>query len=209
MYQTTLRIFAIVSALLVFQSNSLGGLVISTSPSNPEFGANSGVQHLDVSIYSDNSPVLGNGLSLVIDFSLDGGAVFDTPNAGTFGGVNFLGNGNINFTPLNIGDPPPSSFLSAGSSGFLSIEFNSSQAMPTVSTLFARLNIDTTGLAVGTYGVNVDNVDFGLFNQSGTVQIGSFQITAVPEPNSIALLATAGAMGAWVRKRRLAKKSHP
>ena len=64
----------------------------------PTFSANSGIQSINV--FANSSNVIGEtGVVLGADFTLGGGAVFNSPNAGTFGGTGFIGNGNLDATP--------------------------------------------------------------------------------------------------------------
>lgn len=171
---------------------------ILTIASGSVFQANTGIQSVDVFAKS-NTSATGNSMSA--DFSLGGGAQFaSTP--GTFGGVGFVGAGNIMTGPGSSifsrvpGDP---------SNALLGIEFISLQTAPATNTRIATLSIDTANLAVGDYAININSTFFG--GNPGTVVNGSFAITAVPEPASLLTVAlTLG--GAWLGRRRLKKMTH-
>jgi hypothetical protein len=166
---------------------------VSISP-GASFASGSGTRSVDVVARSDAAD---SGLTTTVDFALGGGAKFDTPNAGTFGGTGFLGEGNIVSSGSSFLRDP----LNASVSN-LSIEFTNPQLIPSTNTRLATLSIDITGLAVGTYAINITGVDLG--GNPGTFNSGSFQITAVPEPSSL-LAVGIGLGGLWIR-RKLARR---
>ena len=124
------------------------------------------------------------------------GAVFNTPNAGTFGGLGFLGNGNIALGGSSFDRDP-----GLANTGYLNINFNASQNVSTLTPL-ATLLVNTTGLADGNYSITSTSGFFGL-NKIADAS-GSFSIvTAVPEPSSMLLLSSLGIMvSGWYRVRR-------
>lgn len=182
------------------------------------FNADSGVQQITVFASStlgggENIPTIG------ADFFLSRGTgtgtpVFNAPNAGLFGGTIVggpdnglarLGDGNINTTAnassfdRDTVDP---------SVGTLNLTFqNLNQAVTSAPTPLATLLINTNGLGTGSFNISAENGFFGA-NSIPTVS-GTFNITAVPEPTSIALLTVAigGVFGRKVLRRRTKKSA--
>ena len=183
-------------ACVLFASAGKADFIL-TIASGSVFQANTGIQSVDVFAQSNTS---ATGFSMTAGFSLSGGAVFDSPNAGTFGGVGFIGESNINnatsFLQRNTVDP---------SNAALSIDFVGLQTAPATNTRIATLRIDTTNLAVANYTININSTFFGV--NPGTAVNGSFAITAVPEPGSLLTVAL-GLGGAWLGRRRLKKMTH-
>lgn len=151
------------------------------------FAPNSGIQAIDVLVSSDASD---NTLFLIADFQLAAG-VFPVA-AGTFGQPGMVGFGNIQ-------DPPASQFVSAGNnSATLSLDFTNAQPIPAADTLIARMFIDTTGVAIGTYAIQVTSLSTQV---GGSSVNGSFTISPVPEPSSLSLLGIAGLFA--LRRRKI------
>jgi len=89
-------------------------------------------------------------------------------------------------------------------SGAMSIDFTAAQSFgsfPASSpVLLGNLMVDTTALAAGTYTFTIDSVPGGnAFNITDSV--GSFQVTAVPEPTTM-LTAALGFGVVMYRRRR-------
>jgi hypothetical protein len=141
------------------------------------FQINSGVKSVDILVRSNAADT---SLFLIADFELAAG-VFPT-TAGEFGQAGMLGVGNIQF-------PPASQFVSTGDNkATLSLDFTNPQLFPDVDTVLARMFIDTTGLAIGTYEIRVTSSATEV--TTSTVN-GSFTIAAVPEPGSLCFLGVA------------------
>ena len=186
-------VLGLLLASVLLASSGKADFILSIA-SGSEFQANSGIQSVDVFALSNTA---ATGLSMTADFSLGGGAVFDSPNAGTFGGAGFIGESNINIGSSfllrnNLGGDP--------SNAALSIEFIGLQTAPATNTRIATLSINTANLAVGNYAININRTNFGI--STGTFTNGSFAITSVPEPGSLLTVAL-GFGGAWIGRRRL------
>ena len=187
-------VLGLLAGFVMFASSANAAIVLSVvSPGAPVTAG---------TLLNVNVLALGNaadsGIVTTADFSLSGG-IFTGPNAGTFGLTGMIGNGNINAAGSSFLRDPGNSSLAN-----LSIEFNTSQLFPAGDQLFATLAIDTTGLAGGTYNINITNAD--LDGNPGTFSGGTFTITAVPEPTSI-LTAGFGLVGLWYGRRRMKKKA--
>lgn len=152
------------------------------------FAPNSGIRAIDVLVRSNAADT---SLFLTADFQLSAGVFPAT--AGVFGEVGMVGAGNIQ-------DPPASQFVSAGNnSATLSLDFTSAQLFPAADTLLARMFIDTTGLATGTYAIQVTAFASQVVGSS-TVN-GSFTISNVPEPSALCLVGVASLYALRRRKR--------
>jgi len=180
----------------VFTSSANATVILSFG--NPEtFVSGSGIRSINVFANS----TLGAGesaISIGADFVLGGGAVFNAPNAGTFGGAGFLGAGNIQ-PASSFGRDPAQAFFNTG---YLNMIFVSNQNVPSAQTPLATLLVNTNGLAVGNYSITSTNGFFGLGNIADTSS--SFNITAVPEPTSIALLGVG--IGGFLTRRVLRRR---
>jgi hypothetical protein len=177
---------------------SVSGAAVILSFGAPQtFASNSGIQSINV--FANSTIGAGESASSIgADFDLSGVAIFNTPNAGTFGGVGFLGNGNI-ITGSSSFDRDPG----LSNTGYLNINFSAPQTVSSAATPLATLLVDTTGLASGTYSINATNGFFGLGTISNAT--GSFTIAAIPEPTSMALLSLA--IGGVVGRRLLRRRS--
>ncbi len=191
-----------------------GGLVFSVAP-GASFVEGSGVQQ--VGIFTSGSPAAqAVNAAITVDFvNLSpgtGGAwnFLPGPNgAGSFGQSGWLGSGGALGTLSTT--PGASSFTLAAGLGQLSLDFALGTSIPTTGAQIATINVNTSALGVGTYNIGirtaeVDNtVQFG--NVNTPTAIGSFSITAVPEPSSMVLmgLSVAG-FGAYARFRKGKKK---
>jgi hypothetical protein len=220
--KTVYYLLAVVISCSFLTASGNAALTLTFSPPKTFF-TNSGIQPIEVFVIS--SVATGEARAQIGgDFTLGNvgasQAVFNSPNAGTFGGVGFLGNGNIlsqasAFTPdlvlanvasLNInfgtveqafdefGDPI---LDGQGNPTFEMVP--AAQRVPNTTTALATLLINTNGLAVGSYSINFTAGFFG----SNTIAnaSSSFNITAVPEPSSFLLLAICSA-GIYYRHRR-------
>ena len=201
----------IVSSLLslalcwaVFTS-SAGAAIIFTFGAPQTFVTDSGIRSINVFANSTLAAGESTGITIGADFVLGGGAIFNGPNAGTFGGASFLGAGNIIggiTSTFNRDD-------SAGNLnvGNLNIVFVNSQNVFSGQTPLATLLVDTTGLAAGNYTINTT---FG-FTQFGGIAnaASSFNVTAIPEPTSMALIGVAigGVFGRRVLRKRKAARA--
>jgi len=194
-------VFGFIVACGMVVSTANAAVVITFGPV-PTFVTNTGIRSIDVFA---NSTLPGGQVGAVLgaDFVLGNGAIFDSPNAGSFGGPGFIGNGNINPVASSFERDPNPVFSNVG---YLNITFqNFAQTVTDTPTPLATLLVDTTGLAAGSYSVNVINGFFGAANIADVSS--SFNVTAVPEPSSLALLGLASC-GALVKyRKRLGKKA--
>jgi len=173
---------------------SLGNAALILSFENPTtFIPNGGIQSINV--FARSSLPAGESVStLGADFTLGGGAVFNTPNAGTFGGAGFTGFGNIN--------PGASSFdretaVGSANVGYLNITFqNFAQQFTNTPTPFATLLVNP--LSLQSFSISATNVFAGA-NSLATVSIVA---TAVPEPTTLAMVAVIGLVGIAHRRFR-------
>jgi hypothetical protein len=188
-------LLGLVIACEMFVSLGSAAIIISFG-APPSFQTNSGIQSIPVFA---NSTLVGGevGVGIAADFALGGGALFNTPNAGTFGDPGFIGNGNINFGASSFDrDTTPGSF----NIGSLNLTFqNFAGSIPNTPTPLATLLVNTANLALANYPISVTNGFFGIGSIANAS--GSFSITAVPEPSSI-LLCGLGVAGLWYQRRR-------
>jgi len=196
-------ILGLVIACGMFASTGNAAVTL-TFGAAPTFVADSGIQSINV--FANSSLVAGEAsVVLGADFTLGGGALFNSPNAGTFGGPGFIGNGNLDPTPgasTFDRDTTPAFF----NTGYLNINFNSAQTVTNSSTPLATLLVNTNGLTQGNYTISVTSGFFG----AGTIAdtSSSFNITAVPEPGTILTVGLC-AVGFWYRQRRAKKLKQP
>jgi hypothetical protein len=191
--------FALVTMLVSLICQAQAALVISFGAPQT-FSTNSGIQPLTVFVNSTESggetePAIG------ADFTLSGGAVFNSPSAGNYGASGFVGFGNINSVASSFDrDTNPG----LENVGYLNINFaNSAGNVPDAITPLATLLINTNGLATGTYSISATSGFFGL--DSIPDAVGSFNITAVPEPSSM-IAAMFGLSFISAGTRRLRRK---
>lgn len=95
----------------------------------------------------------------------------------------------------------------------LRADSNAPISTPFTNQIVAEFFVDTTGVAVGEYQVDLENADLGISSnflggEAGTIATmlnsGTLNVAAVPEPGSLLLLSIAGtAVAARVRSRRL------
>ena len=198
-------LFSLAVCLAVFTS-SASAAVIFTFGAPQTFNTDSGVQSINVFANS----TLGAGESAVSiggDFVLGGAARFNSPNAGTFGGAGFLGNGNIALGGSSFDRDTNAGFENTG---YLNINFNAAQQVGNAPTPLATLLVNTNGLAAGNYAITVTNGFFGLGTIADASSSFNIQVTAVPEPTSIALLGVAigGVFGGRILRKRKAARAN-
>ena len=184
-------VLSVVIAFGMFASSGNAALVLSFE--NPTFILNGGIQSINV--FARSSLPAGELVSTIgADFTLGGGAVFNTPNAGTFGGFGFTGSGNIN--------PGASSFdreTAVGSEnvGYLNITFqNFAQQFTNTPTPFATLLVNP--LSLQSFSISATNAFAGLDSLANA----SVMATAVPEPTTLAMVAVIGLVGIAHRRFR-------
>lgn len=176
---------------MLFASSANAAIVLSiNSPVAPVLAGDT----LNVQVFV-RGDAGDNGIALTADFGLSGG-FFNSP-AGLFGQPGMVGAGNI-FAPGSSFNRDVNDFSLA----YLSIDFLDTQFLPVADSLLAVLSINTTGLAAGTYDINVINAD--LNGNIGTFSGGSFTV-AVPEPTSM-LTVGLGMAGLWYGRRRMKSK---
>ena len=184
-------------------------LVLSVAP-GLSFVEGSGVQQINVFARSTTGLDAGT-------LSLGGFFTFDTATAGNF--VDALVNGPplsgftsgpFNFssaaTLANINGAGTTSAIDPGNSrsALVSIDYTSAQLFTTTPSLLGSFSFDVGTLAVGNYNIVID----GVFATGPDVEnsFGTLSITAIPEPSSVAFLATLGCIGLvgrrW-KKRKL------
>lgn len=74
----------------------------------------------------------------------------------------------------------------------------------TTDQLYGRLTLDTTGVALGTYTMSLDQLNANSPTLAGLPVQGfnaTYTITAIPEPSSVLLVSAVGLYG-WRRARR-------
>jgi hypothetical protein len=169
------RIVCLLVALCCICDSASADIVLTAGTGT--FQMNSGVKSIDILVRSNAADT---SVFLIADFELAAG-VFPT-TAGEFGQSGMVGVGNIQFSPA-------SQFVSAGDNrATLSLDFTNPQLFPEFDTVLARMFIDTTGLAIGTYEIRVTSSASEV--ATSTVN-GSFTIAAVPEPGSLCFLGVA------------------
>ena len=185
-------------------TSSAGAAIIFTFGAPQTFVTNSGIRSINVFANSTLAAGESTGITIGADFVLGGGAIFNGPNAGTFGGATFLGTGNIIGITSTFNRDDEGGNLNVGN---LNMVFVNPQNIFPDQTPLATLLVDTTGLAVGNYTINTT---LG-FTQFGGIAnaASSFNITAIPEPTSMALigLAIGGIFGRRVFSKRKAARA--
>jgi hypothetical protein len=183
-----MRIFGLIVALVALCSNANAGIILTVG--NGSFAQGAGTATIDVFVRSDaNDSTAG----LEVAFDLTQGGTFNAV-PGSFG-AGFFGAGNLT---------GGSGFVTASpfTSSVLNLEFTTSQLFPSSDVKIATLSIDKTGLGEGTYSI----VASGLFTEAAvnTSFNGSFTITAVPEPTTLAFLgfACSGVVGSRLIRRK-------
>lgn len=199
-----MRLLGLLLGLAVVCSNANAAIILSIAQNAGPFGLGAGPISIDVFARTDGLAG-GNTSDVVIaDFGLNQGQF--SPVAGTIGGAGFLGEGNLQGTSFLGRDPADATNRTVN----LSLDFTNPQLFPGADQRIATLNIDTTGLGAGTYNVFI--VPGSLATQGGTTSQGvngSFIISAVPEPTSIALLSVVvgGVFGRRLLRSRKARAS--
>ncbi len=174
------------SGLLALLAQAASAAIFVTAD-NVVFQENSGIRPVDIFIRSNASD---SSLFLSVDFQISAGTIPVT--AGEFDLNGMVGQGNIQA-------PPASLFVGNGTDiSTLSLDFTNAQLFPDVDTVIARMFIDTTGLAVGVYDINV----LGVASQAGGSGVnGTFTISAVPEPSTFALVGLTAFSLVGIRRR--------
>lgn len=199
-----MRILGLLLGLAVICSNANAAIIMTISTGST---FNVGAGPISIDVFAKTDGLAGGNTSDVViaDFGLTQGSF--SAVAGTFGEAGFLGAGNFQGTSFLGRDPADATNRTVN----LSLDFTNPQLFPSSDQRLATLNIDTTGLAAGTYNVFV--VPGSLATQGGTTSSfsnGSFTlISAVPEPTSIALLSVVvgGVLGRKVLRRRKDKSA--
>ncbi len=190
------RLLTALAVVLLVSANAkraFSDVVVTVDTGN--FVADSGVQLLDIFVHS-TTPLSSDHLIVFFNYT-DAGNAFSSP-AGVFGQNGHLGFGNLD---------PASAFVKlAGSGSVLNLEFMPLETIPNTQTLLAQFSIDTTGLAPGFYGIGVTSV-MASGDPAFTGVGGGYNVTAVPEPGSMAVLGLLGGAAAWKRRRSKAQKA--
>jgi hypothetical protein len=195
-----MRILGLLLGLVVICSNASAEIIMTIGSGT--FNAGAGPVSIDV--FARSTAGNESALAFIADFRLATQGKFANP-PGTFGGLGFIGAGNINGPSSSFTiDPADSTNRTAN----LSLDFVSNQLFGSTDQRIATLSIDTTGVAAGTYNVLGLNFDTGS-GGAHRVNNGSFTITAVPEPTSIALLSVVvgGLLGSRAMRRRMRKSA--
>ena len=195
-----MRILGLLLGFAVICSNANPAIIMTIGSGTFTAGAG------PISIYVFERSTAGNesALAFIADFQLATSGTFSNP-PGTFGGLGFLGAGNINGATSSLTiDAADLTNRTAN----LSLDFVNNQLVGGTDQRIATLSINTTGVAAGTYNILGLNFDTG---SGGAHQVnnGSFTITAVPEPTSIALLSAVvcGLVGRRAMRRRKGKSA--
>ena len=188
-------VLSVVIAFGMFASSGNAALVLSFE--NPTFIPNGGIQSINV--FARSSLPAGELVSTIgADFELGGGAVFNTPNAGVFGGAGLTGFGNIN---LGASSFDRETAVGSANFGYLSIAFqNFAQPFTNTPTPFATLLVNP--LSLQSFSISATNV----FAGANSLANASIVATAVPEPTTLAMVAIVGVAGIAriaMRRRRL------
>lgn len=217
-----LAIAVLLGAVAVAQQTQAALIVsIGSTPLQP----NTANQPLSVFLRSDADPVTDVVGMNIFAFIGDGSEVQAMPRfdgtPGTREAVQFAdGAGGQPFVWENL----PSGFSESGSApeaenvyrssvGVLADDPFESVTIGTSETLVGQFLIDTTGFS-GTFDFTIANTSEGAseiltFDGSSANSIpfsGSFQVSAVPEPSSLAMLGVVAVAGAGVRRRRQRKQ---
>ncbi len=183
--KTRLAFCILASCMLAFWTSAASAAIVVTAD-NVVFQENSGIRPVDIFIRSDAAD---SSIFLIVDFQISAGSIPST--AGEFDLNGMVGQGNIQA-------PPASLFLGAGDTSTLSLDFTNPQLFPAIDTVIARMFIDTTGLTVGVYNINV----LGVASEAGGAGVnGTFTISAVPEPSTFALVGLTSISLVGIRRR--------
>ncbi|MCY2977367.1 MAG: PEP-CTERM sorting domain-containing protein [Planctomycetota bacterium] len=195
-----MRILGLLLGLAVICSNANAEIIMTIGSGT----ISSGAGPISIDVFARSTAGTESAFAFIADFRLATQGKFSNP-PGTFGGLGFLGAGNIN--------GPSSSFTidaadSTNRTANLSLDFVSSQLFGSTDQRIATLSIDTTGVGAGTYNILGLNFDTGS-GGAHRVNNGSFTVSAVPEPTSIALLSVVavGVLGRKVLRRRKGKSA--
>lgn len=195
-----MRILGLLLGLAVICSNANAAIIMTIGSGAGNLGAGP----ISIDVFARSTAGNESALAFVTDFQLATQGKFGAP-VGTFGLAGFLGAGNINGANSSLGlDPADATNRTAN----FSLDFTANQLFGAADQRIATLNIDTTGVAAGTYAINGIGFDTGS-GGAHTVFNGSFTISAVPEPTSIALLSVVvgGVFGRRVLRARKARAS--
>ncbi len=215
---------SILLALSFLNQVSYGAVIVEFVPAS--FVEGSGVQEVIIRARSNSNDFVGG---LTLDFALPDGGTFSfvsqqdfvndniDPNTQTtvtsgpfytrrFNEADYIGFGVIDKSgSYLVIDPAPNATL-----GSLSLDFgNSNILFPNSFQPLGKLRIDVTGLAIGPYTIQVlDGTAFGTGPIAVNSTNGTFNITAIPEPSTLALLLTSGvSLIAYHRRKQLTKCS--
>jgi len=203
-----------VAATLFFSSSSLHAtIVLTVTPSSSTFVEGSS-GFIDVMISGTSSEQL-DGYLFDLNITGGSGAVFGVQSGAFLTNSNYVLFGRS----ANVANSLAASSISGGGSiatvadnsyDFSSLPLPGDSLPFTLSgspRLLARLEFNATG--AGVFNVDIDPAstfaDAALSNFAFTSTGGSFSVTAVPEPSSMALVGLIGA-GSYVYRRRTAKR---
>lgn len=218
-----LTLVLLLAVVAVAQSAS-AALIVSLGSTTVQRNATN--QPLQVFLRSDSGPVENVIAMDIFAFIGDGSAIQTTPRfdgtPGTREAVQFAdGAGGQPFVWENLpsgfsesGDAPEPDNVYRSSVGVDANDLTESVTIGTSETLVGQFFIDTTGFSGGTFDFTIANSAGGTsvlytFDGSDLAEIpfeGSFQVTAVPEPSSLALLGAFAATGAGMRRVRRRKR---
>ncbi|TWU59931.1 hypothetical protein Poly51_02040 [Rubripirellula tenax] len=201
-----LRVSFAVLAVFAGAMDSSAAIVISVGAArstNVDLGPAGAGKQIDFFIGQDaaSSDLVAGA---VADFILAGGLIVDPPGqVGSISGTAadpFFGSGNLSTSTINF---------SSSSQFLINQEFtNAAQVLPEVgsSARWFVLDLDTTGLADGTYAIELVSPDGSFLSSVGGLISAnnnlSFTVSPVPEPSSVAMFAYLSVAAGWRFSRR-------
>ena len=144
--------------------------------------------------------------AIFAEFTISGGVIGDPPGTisatGATGTAGYYGAGNLDVSQINR----------TGDTSFnINQSFDFESMLQPIKNdperdLWFTLNLDTTGLAPGSYSIVLADPDNSFFDPTAaTISANnnlSFTVSAIPEPTSLAVLGLVGIGSVLVRRRK-------